>query len=684
MADPNTQIDWWIAQTWQEAQGGAESDALVAWLHENGLTAISSYTILQAALSCAPEEAKEMVFGHPVWAGEDQDPDIANLDYTSDTLEPEPEPDPSFELDEWADHLEDDGPVYGEEGYEPDPNAGVSLPAKTTTEPVFTAFDKPDGVEQSGGRGQTEDLEEQHFEPFEPDSESLPEPEPAPMDTMPMTAEPMPEPAAAFEQEMPPIPSPEPEPAFAVPPAAETMAEPMREAPPEPLAESEFPPAPPVPAPQPAAAPARPPILRTIPSTPAERAAVFANAFGKKPAAAPPAAAEAEVPAAPPGAVPPSTDMGPAAEAETSPAQSETEPPHPAMATAPMPPPLVYEPLPELEIPQPATAAEPLFSAPHRASQPAPPLFPTVESRQQPADTDLPEADAEPPDESPASKADGYDEQTRGGLAVDDQDEPAEPDLDLDLDPDPDPEPEPEPGTPTDEPERFLEAAVDDIPDDLPSGTSAATESSPADAHDDLEEPREEVETDLPRDVEQESPPLGKSAEGDAEADMEELDHPSDDDAEDEAPRPRKKVLLDPSAKEPDSGRPEELPAGGDTEDEDMAAVAVKLGINFRGADPTEIGVDPETVRAARELGISFREGNDGPEPDLDETALAAQKLGISFREGGLASEKPRKPLVVKYMPMIVVIIITFVLVLLGVTFAGDIIGWLTDPGVRR
>ena len=108
MADPNTQIDWWIAQAWQEAQGGAENDALVGWLHENGLTAISSYTILQAALSCQPDEAKEMVFGHPAWAGEEPDPDIANLDYTSDTLEPEPEPDPTFELDDWAEQVEED------------------------------------------------------------------------------------------------------------------------------------------------------------------------------------------------------------------------------------------------------------------------------------------------------------------------------------------------------------------------------------------------------------------------------------------------------------------------------------------------------------------------------------------------------------------------------------------------
>jgi hypothetical protein len=82
-------------------------------------------------------------------------------------------------------------------------------------------------------------------------------------------------------------------------------------------------------------------------------------------------------------------------------------------------------------------------------------------------------------------------------------------------------------------------------------------------------------------------------------------------------------------------------------------------------------------ARAAKELGISFREGAGVAEPDLDETALEAQKLGISFREGGSISNKPAKPLIVKYLPMIIGIGIISMLLLLGASFAGPAIGWL-------
>lgn len=146
-------------------------------------------------------------------------------------------------------------------------------------------------------------------------------------------------------------------------------------------------------------------------------------------------------------------------------------------------------------------------------------------------------------------------------------------------------------------------------------------------------------------------------------------------------PLPRKTVLLDPADETEDAGYsdhgPGELPKG-DTP-EDLTEAARRLGINFREGDPTAAGVDPELARAAKDLGISFREeaGAAGPDLDHDETALEAQNLGISFREGGSGSNKPEKPLVVKYLPMLVGIIIIFFLLLLGATFAGPFISWL-------
>ncbi|NIQ52582.1 MAG: hypothetical protein GWN85_03615, partial [Gemmatimonadetes bacterium] len=66
--DPNTQVDWWIAQCWQQAQAGMGEESLVSWLHENGLTAKSSFIIIQAALNCNPAHARRLVYDHPVWA----------------------------------------------------------------------------------------------------------------------------------------------------------------------------------------------------------------------------------------------------------------------------------------------------------------------------------------------------------------------------------------------------------------------------------------------------------------------------------------------------------------------------------------------------------------------------------------------------------------------------------------
>ena len=119
---------------------------------------------------------------------------------------------------------------------------------------------------------------------------------------------------------------------------------------------------------------------------------------------------------------------------------------------------------------------------------------------------------------------------------------------------------------------------------------------------------------------------------------------------------------------------------------EDLTEAAKKLGINFREGDATDTGVDPEIAQAAKELGISFREGAGAADLDLDQDkiALEAQKLGISFREGGSRSDKPEKPLAVKYLPMLLGVIIIFFLLLLGATFAGPLIAWLKELNSLR
>jgi hypothetical protein len=677
MADPNTQIDWWIAQAWQEAQGGAESDALVAWLHENGLTAISSYTILQAALSCQPDEAKAMVFGHPVWAGEDPDSDVANLDYTSDTLEPEPEPDPTFELDNWAEQVEEDEPVYGEEGYQADPAAGAAPPGlsasadpeegvQVESEP---AFEQTDDLDRANQFGHASGLDTEPAQPFELATKPLtaPEIEPAPMDAMPLAAEAAPEPI--FEPEMPtPAPADEPE----LPPS------PVMD---EPAASMETPP--------PAVAP--PPILRTPPSTPAERAAVFAGVFGKKPAAAKPARPDSGLsasapeapPLIPPDAVPPSSDMGPATKAETALAQFETDQPHPPMTTVQMPPPLVYEPLPEIEMPQPVMPAEPLFATAPRDPLPAPPLLSPAETPQAAADTALLERE-QPADPDAMNDADGTPRHETGEPALVLDEPEAPPALDeaefQDV-------PEPAPNGP--DTAAAPEPATEEPSGDLPSSMQAAMEDGETDPPDGMASPRDEEEDELPSiDREQELPPLDDAENEEDEADysplpggLEEGDATENEAGGDEtdAPRPRKRTLLDPADEAGDAGYPGGDPGGipmGDTP-EDLAEAARKLGISFREKDPVDIGVDPETVQAAKKLGISFREGAGAAEPDLDETALEAQKLGISFREGGSGMRKPDKPLIVKYLPMILGVICIFFLLLLGATFAGPAIAWL-------
>jgi hypothetical protein len=142
-----------------------------------------------------------------------------------------------------------------------------------------------------------------------------------------------------------------------------------------------------------------------------------------------------------------------------------------------------------------------------------------------------------------------------------------------------------------------------------------------------------------------------------------------------DAPRPHKRTLLDPADEAGDAGYSGEIPNG--ETPEDLAEAARKLGISFREGDSTGAGMDPEMAQAVKDLGISFREGAGAAEPGLDDTALEVQKLGISFREGGSISSKPEKPLIVKYLPMALGIIIIFFLLLLGATFAGPFIGWL-------
>lgn len=642
MADPNTQIDWWIAQTWQEAQGGADSDALVGWLHENGLTAISSYTIVQAALSCTPEEAKEMVFGNPVWAGEEPDPDIADRDYTSDTLEPEPEPDPTFELDDWAEQVEEDVPVYGEEGYQADPSAGAVLPDLSASADPEPAFEQTDGLEQADDSGQAGGFDAAPAHSFEPDTQPLtaPEIEPAPMDAMPLAAE------AA------------PSPDLEAPPAA---------------VEPETPPP--------------PPILRTPPTTPAERAAAFAHAFGKKPAAATPAKPDsgpsAPAPEAAPDKAPPSNDMGPATEAETALAQSENDQPHPAMTTAHMPPPLVYEPLPAIEMPQPAAPVEPLFAAAPRDPQPAPPLFLAAESPQPAADTDLLERKQRAnPDAMNGANGTPRDDAGEPALAADEPQVPSAPDEAEFRD---DSEP-PSNGADT---AAAPGLATGVTSGDLPPGMEATMEDGETDPPGDMADLWEEEGDGLsPDGREQELPPLDGAENEEDEADYSTVsDGPEEGGAMDyeavgdeaDAPRPQKRTLLDPADEAGDTGDP-----GGDPGEihlgdapENLSEAARKLGISFREGDPTAAGVDPELAQAAKELGISFREGGSAAELDMDETALEAQKLGISFREGGSISSKTEKPLIVKYLPMIIGIVIIFFMLLLGATFAGPVISWL-------
>ena len=272
-------------------------------------------------------------------------------------------------------------------------------------------------------------------------------------------------------------PAAEPDPLAS--PALDEPAAPMETPPPAAAAPQSAP----EPVSVPVAAPAPPPILRTPPSTPAERAAVFAGAFGKKPSTAAPPQTASEPPATEPetspsnpsGPAPPSNDVGLAVEAETTPAQSETVQPHPAMATAQPPSPLVYEPLPEIEVAPPVTHAEPLFAIAPRDAQSAPPLFPPAGTSQSGGDTDLLEREqSADPDETNGADAIPRDE--IGELGVPSDEPEALPTLDeaefQDI-----PEPSPNESDDAGESEPVVEAA----PGDRPPGIQVAMEDGETD-----------------------------------------------------------------------------------------------------------------------------------------------------------------------------------------------------------
>jgi hypothetical protein len=704
MADPNTQIDWWIAQTWQEAQGGADADALVAWLHENGLTAVSSYTILQAALSCSPDEAKQMVFGHPAWAGADAEADLSEAEYTSDTLEPEPEPDATFGLDDWADEIEEDEPVYGEPGYQPPPTAAPARPAGSEGEapaPRNMLLDAYAEMEEEDSAPTGEDDlagQEDSAAPGEPyaDTDSLFQPEaendPEPGETEPIGAM-DPESVTSFEladgeadEDEPEIDADqvfEPEPEWEAEPAA--APEPAVAPEPAPMASM-------VPSPSPQqkedsleqaslAGAGAPPILRMPPATPAERAATFAAAFGKKPSTAQHLSKESDIAD---GGSPPN-EMGPAAQAETAPAHGSAEHPQPAMAAAVMPPPLVLEPMPEIQVPPPVAAAEPLFTTPaaHRHES-APPLFPDKQPDQVVAEPPEPEVETlGEPLPSPPDNVEFPDREDEVEGHVLDAMSAPEPDVVLE-----DPgyamdqqaagglEETPEPFVESEQPlsgELEAESNVDESLSELQAALLREENEPLTDEKDGL--PPIDREEELP-DMEDEEPDQAAYADSTGEEDESAPDGAheydgSDDNIEETAPHPRKKLLLDPAGDDSRGPSFEEGP-------EDLSEAARSLGIDFRGSDPAEAGVDPELAKAAKELGISFRDEGDAPETPEDDVAKEAQKLGISFREADV-SGKPPKPLIVKYLPMILGIAIIFFLLLLGATFSGTFIGWLKN-----
>lgn len=657
MADPNTQIDWWIAQAWQEAQGGADADSLVVWLHENGLTAISSYTILQAALNCSAEQAKEMVFGHPVWAGEAPGTGLETAGYTADTLEPEPEPDPAFELEDWAEEVEEEGPVYGEAGYEApamDENDDDRTAGGHKKTMLVDAYAE-DGDDLPAG-GDAEYGEDSGYGAEAYDSPGFQAPEAA-----------FDEPASAFDEPQEEYDDSATEgfgSVLAAPVDAPAPSTPMPAAPPP---------------------PARPPILRMPPATPAERAAVFAAAFGKKPAATQPPRSETPPEPAVPDGTPTSNDPGPAANAETAPAW--TEPPHPqktpqAVAAGPASRASTESEQDSDDLPPGMRYARPK-TAPSFHSQPAP-----AETEPQPYGEPVPaEIPAETwPEEIQSHEAEEFHPHEP---AEGDEDAGSEPAFDYDSLP---------PG---------MRAALGlGAPADTPPEESYAAEPPGAaidreghDADGDFEE-EGDGEEPLLLDELQEEPPAANGHEY-AEPHREQAEEAGklsaallrDTGEPEDQPPPRKRLLLDPEedsrrkrakptahAPEPQPeprSEPEPEPQAILPDEEDMREAARRLGIDFRG-NAHDLEIDPEMEKTAKELGISFRDNLGPSEEELDETQEAARRLGISFRDDEY-SDKPKKHIIAKYMPLMLIMIAMVFLLLIGATFTGDIISWLIN-----
>ena len=342
-----------------------------------------------------------------------------------------------------------------------------------------------------------------------------------------------------------------------------------------------------------------------------------------------------------------------------------------------MPPPLVFEPLPEIELAPPVAPAEPLFTAaptPKPApslefspAEPSPSISDPVvaESPEQPS----PDAAGELEDLPDPDDAEAYGEPGPAAMLNE---------LDANLDEGHEP---------------FLDEDEDNV--DLPPGMLAAMVQSEVEPAVAVERPEAEPGDSLTA-MDREQQPLsdGETEDEDqephtalfaddygadeGEGEGEDME-PGSDEGESAMSGSGKRALLS----SPDEGDEDDLPPidldklpKGDTPEE-LAAAAKLLGISFRDSDPAEVGVDPDMAKTAKELGISFREDADESDAVLDEMALEAQRLGISFREdGGPSTGGLQKPMIVRYLPLFLGVVAIFFLLLLGATFAQDIIVW--------
>jgi hypothetical protein len=658
----------------------------VAWLYENGLTATSSYTILQAALSCPPDTAKEIVYSHPAWAGAEPDTGIDNLSYTTETLEPEPEPDPTFELDDWAEQIEEEeqAPVYGEEGFQADPDAGASPPAYAREsqaptgadgtillDPARSGSDEPTPAnDQTNALNDSGGFEGDASEPVADTGKDVAQEKPAEPSSVSPDAEitknaPSGEPGLADSDQAAAADPSAPEPADAAP--AQPDPEPEQPA----MAAIAMPP--------PLVYQPLPDIQITPPVAPVAPAApLFALPQRDRrppPPLFPPANTADQVVTADDGPTTPLPDSDPAPLPDTPPEQPRSEPALVAngLDTTADQKSAILEKMPETP---PTATVENTVS-----------LRSGMQSAMKHEDAEPQDETVEPPSEEGGESAPTDLEPDLTPLNHGQEPEPAPQDNEEELEPAPrdnEQEPEPVPQDDGEEPEAPLAAVMDntgDLPADMPQAVGQV-EAEPQDEM--VDSPDEEAGESAPTDWAQELPPLEEEAEDDDPDAYASMADEGDDGRdgmevdEDAAPRPQKRMLLDRSGEADEGGLPGgdagELPLG-DTPEE-LAAAAKKLGVDFRNGDQSDAGVDPEMAKAAKELGISFREGTDTIPPLDDEAAIEAQKLGISFRGGDTVSNKSKKPKLVKYLPFGLAVIVLTILLLLGVTFAGDAISW--------